>query len=100
MDNPKIVYAIQALSNIYQLLSRSIRGRCLVWESAQGDEYQLQLPSIGFVPQVLFEVEAIHMLVDKSKRVCLSRIDPQEWYYIHISVVKEAAHANFIVKPL
>ena len=30
MNNPKVVYAVQALSNIRQLLSRSVRGWCLM----------------------------------------------------------------------
>ena len=66
----------------------------------QGNVYQLQPPSIGFVPQVLFKVKAIHMLVDDGERVCLSRENPHEWYYIHIFVMKEAAYANLVVKPL
>ena len=69
-------------------------------ESAQGNEYQLQFLSIGFVPQVLFEVEAIHILVDESERVCLTRVDPHELYYIHTSVVKEGTGANFVVESL
>ena len=68
--------------------------------SGDENEYQFQSPHVGFAPQVLPEVEAIHILVDKTKRVYLSRVHPHEWHHLHISVVKKGARANFIVKPL
>ena len=45
-------------------------------ERASND--QLQPPHIGFIPQVLPEVEAIHKLVDETKRMCVIRIDSNE----------------------
>jgi len=66
----------------------------------QENEYQLQPAHVGFVPQVLPEVEAIHVLVDETERVCLGRVNPDERYYVHISAVKEAACANLVEKPL
>ena len=68
--------------------------------SGDENEYQFQSPHVGFAPQVLPEVEAIHILVDKTKRVCLSRVHPHERHYIHIAVVKEAPYVNFVVKSL
>ena len=65
-----------------------------------GDKYQLQPLHSGLVLQVLPEVEAFHELVDETERVCFRRVHPHEWCYAYISVVKNAAHANFIVKPL
>ena len=92
------MHAAQALSYSRQLLSRSIRG----WkgEEAHGDEYQFQLLHVGLVPQALPKVEAVHVLVNETERVCLSRIHPHEWCYIHIFVMKEARYVNFIVEPL
>ena len=66
----------------------------------QGNGYQLQPPHVGFIPQVLLEVEAIHVLVDETERVCLSRVHSHERYYVYIPVVKEAACTNLILKPL
>ena len=42
----------------------------------------------------------MHVLVDETKRVCLSRIYPHQRYYVYILMVKESAYVNFIAKPL
>jgi len=65
-----------------------------------GNKYQLQPPHVGFIAQVLLETEAIHILVNETERVCISRVNPDERYYVHISALKVAACANFIEKPL
>ena len=64
------------------------------------NKYQFQPAHAGFVPQVLSEVEVVHVLVDESERVLLSRVHPHERHCVHISVAKEVAYANFIAKPL
>ena len=64
------------------------------------NEYQLQRPHVGLVPHVLPEVEAVHILVDETKGMCLGRVHPHEGYYIHVSVVKESHHVHFVVEPL
>jgi hypothetical protein len=48
----------------------------------------------------LFKVKADHILVDEGERVCLSGVDPHEWYDVHVSVVKKVACANLNIKPL
>ena len=65
-----------------------------------GNEYQFQSLHTRLIPQVLSEVEAIHILVDETERVCFSRVHPYERYYIHIFVVKEATYESFVMKPL
>lgn len=72
----------------------------MVWRGVEGNKYQLQPPGIWFIPQVLFEVKAIHILIDEGERVCLGGVDPHEWYYINVSVVKEVAYAGLSIKPL
>ena len=66
----------------------------------QGNKYQLQPAHVGFVPQVLPEVEAIHVLVDETERVCLGRVNPDERYYVHISVVEGVPCMSLAEKPL
>jgi len=63
----------------------------------QGNRYQFHPPHVWFVPQVLLEVEAIHVLVDEAKRASLSRIHPQERHYVHTPAVKETPYVNFLV---
>ena len=65
-----------------------------------GNQHQFQLPRVGFVPQILPQVEAIHIPVDETKRVCFSRVNPHERYYVHALVVKEGPYVNFVGKPL
>lgn len=65
-----------------------------------GNEYQFQPPHVGFLLQVLFEVEAIHALVDEPKRVCLGRVHPDEGHHARISVVKKAPYVNLIAISL
>ena len=57
-------------------------------------------PRSTVVDQVLLEVEVIHVLVDETERVYLGRLHSHEWYYVYISVVKEAACTKFIEEPL
>jgi len=81
MDDAKVMHVVQASRNLRQLSSRGIRGsmssRKRVYKAR--DEYQLQPPHVGFIPQVLLEVEAIHVLVDETEGVSLSRVHPHEW---------------------
>lgn len=46
------------------------------------------------------EVKTIHILVNKTEKVRLSRVHPHEGYQLHTPVVKEVVRVNFIVKPL
>ena len=65
-----------------------------------GDEYQLQPPHVGFINQVLLQVQAVHILVDETERMCVGRVYPHERCYVYTFVVKEGPYVNFIVKPL
>lgn len=47
---------------------KASEGRCL-GEGVQGSEHHFQFPHVGFVPQVLFEVEPLHVLVDEAEGV-------------------------------
>ena len=49
---------------------------------------------------MLPEVEALHILVDETERMCLSRVNPHKRYYAHVSTVEEAVYVNLIGKPL
>jgi len=62
--------------------------------------YQLHPPRVWFVPQVLPQVETVHVLVDKTEGVVLSRVYPHKWYYAHVLLVEEGPHVNLVVKPL
>ena len=66
----------------------------------QGDKYQLHLPHVGIIPQVLLEVEAIHKLVIETEGVCLGRIHTHEEFYAHTLVVKEAPYVSLVAEPL
>ena len=63
-------------------------------------DYHLQLSHAGFIPYVLPEVHAVHILVNKTERVCLSRVHSHERYYAYTAIAKEGAHVNFVEKPL
>ena len=65
-----------------------------------GSGYQFQRSHIGLIPQVLLEVQAVHILVDKTEGVSLSRVNSHKRYHIHISTAKEVMHANLIAEPL
>jgi hypothetical protein len=65
-----------------------------------GNKYQFQLAHVGFIPQVLSEVEVVHILVDESERVFLGRVHPHERHCIYIPVAKEVAYVDFVIKPL
>ena len=64
------------------------------------NRYQFQPAHAGFVPQVLSEVEVVHVLVDESERVLLGRVHPHERHCIHIPVAKEVVYADFVTEPL
>ena len=63
------------------------------------NKYHFRPLHVRLIPQVLLEVEAVHVLIDETERVCLSRVHANERYYVHI-FVKEAVHMNLVVKPL
>ena len=65
-----------------------------------GDGYQLQFLHISFVPQVLPEVQVVHMFVDESEWVCPSRVHPHERHHAYIPVAKKIVHADLVTKPL
>ena len=65
-----------------------------------GRAYQLQPTGVWLASQVLFEVQAVQVLVDETKRMCLGRVNAHERYYAHPFAVKEGPCANFIMKPL
>ena len=69
-------------------------------EHGEMNEYQFQPPCVGFIPQVLLETEAVHILIDDTEWMCFSVEDPHERHYIHVSVVKEDTHANLVAKSL
>ena len=69
-------------------------------EDLQEDGYQIQSPFAGVILQVLPEIKAAHILVDKTERVWFSRVDPYEWYLTYVRVLKEAAYADLVVEPL
>lgn len=83
----------------YQLLPRSIRGLVDDRGRVYGD-YHLQPSHVGSVPHVLPEVLAVHVLVDETEWVCLSRVHSHERYYVYTPIVKEDARVNFIAEPL
>ena len=64
------------------------------------DKYQFQPACVGFIPQVLSEVEVVHVLVDEPERVLLGRVHPHEWHCVYTPVAKEVAYADFVTKPL
>ena len=66
----------------------------------QWKRYQLQPPHVWFIPQVLLEVEATHILVDQTEGACVGQAHSQERYCVHISIVKEVININFLGKPL
>ena len=72
----------------------------ILGDGVRWNVYQLQSLYMGLIPQVLLEIEAVHVLVDETEGVRLSRVRPHEYYHAHASVVKEATHANLIVIPL
>ena len=47
-------------------------------EGVQENIYHLQSPHIGLILQVLLEIEAVHVLVDETEGVYLSRVCPHE----------------------
>jgi len=65
-----------------------------------GNGYQFQRPHAGLIPQVLLEVQALHIFIDETERVGLSRVDSHEGYHVHIPTVKEAMYADLIAEPL
>ena len=65
-----------------------------------GDNHQFQPAHVGFIPQVLPEVEVIHVLVDEPERVFLGRVHPHERHCVCVIVAKEIAYADFVTKPL
>ena len=68
-------------------------------EGVQGNDYHFQ-PHAGFPLQIPPEVEAIHILIDETERVFLSRVNSHERYYVHIPTVKDTMYASLIVKSL
>jgi hypothetical protein len=64
------------------------------------DKYQSQPAHIGFILQVLSEVEVVHVLVDEPERVLLGRVHPHERHCVYIPVAKEIACADFVTEPL
>jgi hypothetical protein len=71
-----------------------------VGEGVHGNRYQIQPLNVRFIPQVLLEIEAVHVLVDETERMCLSRVHPHERHHVHIYAAKEAAYMNLVAKPL
>lgn len=66
----------------------------------QGNKYQLQSSYIGFIPQVLLEVEVVHVFIDETKWNCIGRVRPHEPHYVHTPVVKEIVCMDLVAKPL
>ena len=64
------------------------------------DDYQPQPSHIWFIPQVLLEVEVVHVDVDETEEVGLGRVHPYERHYIYIALAKEIMYMNLIEKPL
>jgi hypothetical protein len=64
------------------------------------DRYKFQPAYVGFILEVLSEVEIVHVLVDESERVLLGRVHPHERHCVYISVAKEITYANFVTEPL
>jgi hypothetical protein len=62
--------------------------------------YQVQLPHVGFIPQVLPKVEVVRVLIDEYEWVRLSRVHPHERHYVHIPVAKEVTDVDLVAKPL
>ena len=99
MDNVQVMHAFHAPSHPNQLSSRSIRGTTSRG-GCRGSDYQFQPPHGGLIPQVLLEVQALHILIDETERVGLSRVNSYERYHVHTSALKEAMHLDLIVEPL
>ena len=96
VNDAKTAQAIQGLSYLRHLFQGTSEG----WGGAQGNWYQVQLSCIGLVPQVLLEVETIHVLVNEAERVFLRGVNTHERYDTRNSVVEEVAYVNLILKPL
>jgi hypothetical protein len=62
--------------------------------------YQFQPAHVGFILQILPEVEVVHVLVDETERVLLGRVHPHERHCVCIPVAKEVAYVDFVAKPL
>ena len=62
--------------------------------------YHLQPSYVGLVLHVLLDVQAVHIFIDETERVCLVRVHPHKRYYVYIPTAKESAHVNFVAKPL
>lgn len=73
---------------------------CLVIIEWGRNLYQVQPPRVRLFPQVLPTIEAIHILVDETESVFFSRVHPDKRYYVHILLMKEGPHVDFVVKPL
>ena len=74
-------------------------GRCLR-DGLWGNEYQLEPPGVGVIPQILSKVEAVHGLVQETEGVSLSRVHPNKRYDVHTSVVKEGPYVDLVLEPL
>ena len=68
-------------------------------EGTRENGHQRHPPNVGLIPQLLPEVEAIHILIDKAEGVDLSGVHPDEWYGAYV-LVEEAQHLKFVVEPL
>lgn len=62
--------------------------------------YQLQPAGVWFVPQVLSEVQTLHILVDEAERMYLGRIHAHERDYVYTPVVEDSGYVDLIGKPL
>lgn len=60
--------------------------------------YQVELPNIVVVPEVLPEVEVVHEFKDESEWVLSSGINPDEWY--HVLARETRVYQRFMVKSL
>ena len=60
--------------------------------------YQLELPDVAVISEILSEVEVFHELKNERKWVLPSGINPDERHYM---MVREAsAYQHFMAKPL
>jgi hypothetical protein len=62
--------------------------------------YQVQLPHVGLIPQVLPKVEVVRVLIDEYEWVRPSRVHSHERHYVHIPVAKEVTDVDLVAKPL
>ena len=99
VDNPQVMHAFQAPSHPNQLSLRGIRGS-ITGRRCAGSGYQFQRSHVGLIPQVLLEVLALHIHIDETEGMSLSRVNSHEGYHVHISTVKEVMHVYLIAEPL